>query len=196
MSEFSWMIIEAVFLIFISLKNSDVQKFKFKKSKSFLVFLFFIPSLHSVTACLWRHSSSSLGYSLCHAAAAAAVTLFFYFYFSSFNFFVYFFSLFLYLFCYYLLFLFIFLFFLLAPLRDGLSAPLPLLYARPIRWWHIVFYQWWRRIFNLSNLIYFRILFYLFILFFLLSNMPMCWTQAARIRVQNFAALVAPFQRR
>jgi len=41
MSEISWMIIEAVFfLIFISLKNSDVQKFKFKKSKSFLLFLF------------------------------------------------------------------------------------------------------------------------------------------------------------
>ena len=49
-------------------------------------------SLRSVTACLWRHNSSSLGYSFRHAAAAAAVTLFFvffyfFFYFSSFNYF-------------------------------------------------------------------------------------------------------------
>ena len=58
-------------------------------------------SLRSVTACLWRHSSSSLGYSFRHAAAAALTFFsFFLFLFSSFNLFVYFFS-FLYLFCFY-----------------------------------------------------------------------------------------------
>ena len=86
-------------------------------------------SLRSVTACLWRHSSSSLGYSFRHAAAAA-VTLFFvffyiFFYFSSLSFFVYFF-LFCICFAFILIYFFIFFlfsFFLLAPLRDGLLPP-------------------------------------------------------------------------
>ena len=103
------------------------------------------------------------------------VFLFFLFLFFFFNFFVYFllffvFVLLLFCFYFYVFLILIFLFFLLAPLRDSLSAPLPLPFCMldqsgggilqfmdndvtigwrhnqitiywPIRWLHIVFYQ-------------------------------------------------------
>ena len=99
-------------------------------------------SLRSVTACLWRHSSSSLGYSFRHAAAAA-VTLFFSIFLLLISLSI--FSSFLYLFCFYLLFIFIFflflfLFFFSLHSVTACLPPLPLLYARPIRWWHIAIY--------------------------------------------------------
>jgi len=42
---------------------------------------------------------------------------------------------------------------------------------------------------GILHILFYLCIFFVFIFIFLLSNMPMCWTQAARIRVQNFAAV-------